>query len=90
MIGESYMKNSQYAKKMSGWNSHNSRSKASRRNVTVVQTTKRSGKIGYRIVCSPDSEIMVKHIANFDYLPERKSEVLEKYERMTTAAYGRK
>lgn len=49
---------------------------------------KKPGRKGFRFVNSPDSEVMTKYIENFDYVPERRNEVLKKYERMAMPAHG--
>lgn len=50
--------------------------------VGMIRTAKRAKGFDFRIVSSPDSERMVKYIERFDYMPERRSEVLKKYDRI--------
>lgn len=81
------MKSSINGKRLTYQNRTHKSSAACYKRVAALQTSKHSRKKGYRIVTSPDSEIMVKYIEKFDYMPERKSEVLKKYDKLALA-YG--
>lgn len=90
MIGECIMRNKLGRKKQSIRYGYCNRLKANSREALRVRVTKQLGKTEFQIISSPDSEIMAKYIEKFDYVPERKFEVLKKYEQMVMPAYEHK
>lgn len=82
MIGEGFMRNSYSGKKQPHQNRQSKRAVANTWKAVGGRALKRPRKVGYRIVSSPDSEIMATYIERFAYVPERRAEILKKYERM--------
>ena len=91
MIGEDFMRISNNGKKQYSRSRHSKGASSNTWKAAGSRAIKQPRKAGYRIVSSPDSEIMATYIEKFDYMPENRAEILKKYERMVlpTCEYKR-